>query len=448
MKAQVQKAAEPSPYSWLARHASNHTSQWGEDGIIAAIFRAIGTTNRHVVDVGAGDGLMFSNSRLLIEQGWSATLIEADDARYSRLFVNTERYVNQPLSGQRVRIGNYRVVASGAYSLDTLLEHFEAPIEFDLLSLDIDGQEYWIFNSLLKYRPRVICIEYDPNVASDFIPEPDGEGQAGLQALLYVAQTKGYVPVGRTETNLLLVRRELAALVEREGEGEAVETEAQVKIAALMSLPRYGPLTARGIVEAALRPFGIPLNTFGGVFWGQCMQRALEDYIAQGLDWVLTIDYDSLFTAEHLDALFGIFGSRPDIDALAALQCRRGSLFPLMTITGEQGTEVTGEPIRVDTAHFGMTLIRLDALRDVPKPWFKGEPDSDGGYGDLRLDDDIWFWKQWGAAGKSLYVAPSVSIGHLEEMVAVFDEQMRPSHMYVKDWITKNDPKRVRITGA
>lgn len=441
MKAQAQQLVQVNPYGWLAAHASNHTSQFGEDGIIAAIFRTIGTTNRYVVDVGAGDGLMFSNSRTLIEQGWSAALFECDEARFAQLGVNNRRFIDT------VRCGNYRVVAEGAFSLDALLDRFGAPAEPDLLSLDIDGQDYYILNSLLKYRPRVICAEYDPNVAEDFIPEPGGEGQAGIKAIMTVAHTKNYVPVGRTDTNLICVQRELAPLLAGES-ASAPQAEAEIKIAALMSLPRFGPLTARGVVEAALRPFGIPLNTFGGVFWGQCMQRALESYVAEGIDWVLTIDYDSLFTAEHLDQLFAIFGSRPDIDALAALQCRRGSLFPLMTIKGEQGAEVTGDPLRVDTAHFGMTLIRLDALAAVPKPWFKGEPDADGQYGDERLDDDIWFWKQWRDARKSVYVAPSVSIGHLEETVAVFDEHMEPSHVYVKDWLAKYDPKRVKVTAA
>lgn len=446
-KAQVQRAAEPSLYAWLAARAYNHTSQWGEDGILDAIFERIGTTNKYVVDVGAGDGLMFSNSRRLLEQGWGGALYECDAQRFERLMVNSKQF--QSSRFHNVSVCMRKVEATGPHSLDEMLLVAGAPdYEPDLLSLDIDGQDYYVFNSLLKYQPRVVVIEYDPNVGENFLPSPDGPGQAGLRAILTVAHTKGYIPVGRTETNLILVKRELAGLLQNEGSATEGAKDQTIKIAAVMSLPRYGPLTARGVIEAALRPFGIPLNTFGGVFWGQCMQRALESYVAEGLDWVLTVDYDSLFTAEHLDTLIGAFGSHPEIDALAALQCRRGSLFPLMTIKGEHGTEVTGEPIKVSTAHFGMTLIRLDALQEVPKPWFKAEPDASGGYGDERLDDDIWFWQQWREAGKSVYVAPSVSIGHLEEMTTVFDEQMQPKHVYVKDWLMEHDPKRVKVAEA
>jgi len=77
-------------------------------------------------------------------------------------------------------------------------------------------------------------------------------------------------------------------------------------------------------------------------------------------------------------------------------------------------------------------------LVDVPKPWFKSEPDENGEYGDNRLDDDIWFWHQWRLAGKTIYVTPRVSIGHLEEMVAEFDDDLNQRHVYLNEWREKN----------
>jgi len=96
----------------------------------------------------------------------------------------------------------------------------------------------------------------------------------------------------------------------------------------------------------------------------------------------------------------------------------------------------------VTTAHFGLTLIRVDSLKDVEKPWFYSQPDEDGEYGDNRLDDDIWFWHQWRLAGKKIYVAPSVSIGHLEETVAVFDDDLQPKHEYIAEWRDKHLTQR------
>lgn len=212
-----------------------------------------------------------------------------------------------------------------------------------------------------------------------------------------------------------------------------------IKMIAYMTLPRYEAVTARGVIEGALKELKIPLATSQGVFWGQCMQRMFEDAVSQGVDWILTIDSDSLFNAQHLSHLLTIFGSNPQVDALAALQCRRGKPFPLMTVEGSKGIEVADkQPVKVTTAHFGLTLIRMEDLLEVPKPWFFARPDDAGEWGDERLDDDIWFWHQWKQNGKNVYVAPDVSIGHLEETVAVFDDDLNPQHEYVNEWKRRN----------
>ena len=218
-----------------------------------------------------------------------------------------------------------------------------------------------------------------------------------------------------------------------------------IKIAAYMTLPRYEAVASRSIAENSLRKLGIGLATSQGVFWGQCMQRMFNDAIEQGVDWILSLDSDSLFTEKHLSALFDEFAKHPEADAMAALQCRRGKKFPLMTVEGSTGMQVANlEPIKATTAHFGLTLIRVESLKQVPKPWFFCQPDADGDYEDGRMDDDIWFWHQWKEAGKSVYVAPSVSIGHLEEMVAMFDEHLQPQHKYVTEWREQNLSNRMK----
>lgn len=217
---------------------------------------------------------------------------------------------------------------------------------------------------------------------------------------------------------------------------KAPKESQKVKIAAVMSLPRVGWNDAWGQVVEALYPFRIPIRRFTGVFWGQCMQRVFNECVADGVDWILSIDYDSMFTSEHVDRLLGMLGSHPEIDALAALQQRRGQGYPLMTCGKKTIESVTLDPIRATTAHFGLTLIRVDALKEVPKPWFYAQPDEncewhpDG----EKLDEDIWFWHIWKKAGKTVYVDPGCRIGHLEVMVAEFDEDMQPQHRYVTDW--------------
>jgi hypothetical protein len=214
-----------------------------------------------------------------------------------------------------------------------------------------------------------------------------------------------------------------------------------IRLGAYLTLPRYEAVASRSLIEQALRALKIELTTSQGVFWGQCMQRMFDKAVNDGIDWILSLDSDSLFTPEQLSLLMDTLASNPHIDALAALQCRRGSPYPLLTTgTGvdNQVVEVSNQPIKVTTAHFGLTLIRVDSLRKTPKPWFFAQPSDDGNWDDTRMDDDIWFWHQWRLAGNTLYVAPSVSIGHLEETVVQFNDKMEPEHMYVHQWRESN----------
>lgn len=214
-----------------------------------------------------------------------------------------------------------------------------------------------------------------------------------------------------------------------------------VTVGAYLTLPRYEAVAARTVITEALKPHKLNLTTTQGVFWGQCMQRMFQDAVDKNIDWILSLDSDSLFTSKQVSQLMQIMAANPHIDALAALQCRRGGKYPLMTTgTGvnDEHIEVDGRPIKVTTAHFGLTLIRVNALREVQKPWFWSQHDAEGNWGDDKLDDDIWFWHQWRLAGKTIYVAPSVAIGHLEETVAVFDEHLNAKHIYMHEWRKEN----------
>jgi hypothetical protein len=210
----------------------------------------------------------------------------------------------------------------------------------------------------------------------------------------------------------------------------------EIKIAAVMSLPRVGWNDSWGFAFDAFLPFRIPLFTRSQAFWGHALQSLIEDRVEAGCDWVITLDYDSLFTKWDVDALIGRVIAHPEIDAVAALQCRRGSdETPLMGICGATQVEFGNEPVPCDTAHFGLTFLRCDALRKFPKPWFQQVPDKDGGWrGDDRTDCDIWFWRKWKEAGFTTFVDPNVSIGHLQLMVSEFGPDRKPRHVHVDDW--------------
>ena len=214
------------------------------------------------------------------------------------------------------------------------------------------------------------------------------------------------------------------------------EQKTQFTVAAFMTLPRYENVYCRNVIDQALREIGIPLQTAQGVFYGQCMQRLFARAIEHNIDVAVTIDFDSIITGNDIKRLLQTLATYPELDAVAAMQARRGGHFPLMTIKGETKVTWDGKPVKVSTAHFGLTAIRLSKVAAMPKPWFYSTPGEGGEWEDEsgKIDDDIYFWQKWNACGNTLAVDPNIRIGHMEEMVAIHDEQMNVKHMYPKAW--------------
>lgn len=218
----------------------------------------------------------------------------------------------------------------------------------------------------------------------------------------------------------------------------------EVKATAVMTLPRYGSLAARGLMERAVNEVGIPLVTTQGVFWGQHMQNMFEGAI-DDVDVIVTIDFDSVFLPQDLRTLLQHLLSRSDIDCLAALEPRRNNEFPLMTAGGETSIETDHTPIKVTTAHLGLTALKTEKLKTVPFPWFQGVPGPTGHWDDDRMDADIFFWHQWREAGHTIYVDPEVRIAHLEETVSYYDARLRLQRCSVPEWRDRF-VKREKIT--
>lgn len=115
-------------------------SQYGEEAFIQFIFENIGTRSKHFVDIGANDGAFLSNTRALLDRhGWKGLMIDGahENELVNKHFVTRENVLE-------------------------ILKKYNTPIEFDLLSLDIDGNDYHILEKILtKYKPRVIISEYN-----------------------------------------------------------------------------------------------------------------------------------------------------------------------------------------------------------------------------------------------------------------------------------------------
>lgn len=199
--------------------------------------------------------------------------------------------------------------------------------------------------------------------------------------------------------------------------------EADVKVAAVMSMPRLGFTDNFFCVASALAPHGISPVKVTGAYWGQSLQRAIESVIDDA-DWILTIDYDTIFTAKTVEALL-MLALWSGADAMAPLQVKREAnavMFALPGSSPEDQTNVEDEwfkkPVQwVETAHFGLTFIRASALKATAKPWFVETANARGGFDGGHIDADIHFWKQFKRDGHKLGLATQVSVGHAELMI-------------------------------
>lgn len=184
---------------FLKGAAGNEYSQFGEDGLIEALFERIGARNKFAFECGAAEGIFCSNTKRLRDRGWDAVLIEIDVHKYAELKENAAEGLRP---GQSVSCVNAVV---GPVPLDRILEEFHAPLDLDLGILDVDGQETHIWRRLTKHRPRVMLVEYSGALSAPVPPEGHQEkGQAGLKEIVELGREKGYAALCRTNVNVLL----------------------------------------------------------------------------------------------------------------------------------------------------------------------------------------------------------------------------------------------------
>jgi hypothetical protein len=198
------------------------------------------------------------------------------------------------------------------------------------------------------------------------------------------------------------------------------------KIQAVISLPRYGPTKYFNALVQTLGAFRIPVEMQWGAWWDHRLTAAIENALDAGVEWVLTLDYDSPPRPEDVKALAVLMEEHPEIDALAPIQVKREedtALFrPIDPATGQYKAgkitlaEFDGDVTEVGWAHFGLTLIRASALRKMKKPWFLGVPDAKGGWSDHSTHPDIYFWNNLRESGGRLFVANHVSIPHMQDI--------------------------------
>jgi len=189
----------------LAAFRRNVYSQSGEDGVIERIFQLIPPVNRYCVEFGAWDGKHLSNCAHLIDQGWSGLLVEPNPDKYQELVKNR---------GQNSKVTCLRKFISyeGDDTLDNTLKSVGAPLP-DLISIDVDGHDYFIWEALTDFQPPIVLIEFNPSVPNDvaFVQPKVASIHQGcsLLALILLGKRKGYELAVCTSANAFFVRKDL-----------------------------------------------------------------------------------------------------------------------------------------------------------------------------------------------------------------------------------------------
>ena len=197
----------------LIRFERQVFSQNGEDGIIAEIFRRIGTTNKFFAEVGVGDGLE-NNTAYLLQRGWSGVWVDGDRRHLAFAAQEFKRVIDS----RNLTILNRMITKS---NIAGIFGEGKVPEGLDFLSLDIDRNTYFLWEPLNHLRARVVCVEYNATIppTDEFCVDdmPNSMWNAGsyygasLKSYEKLAEKLGYVLVSceLSGNNAFFVRKDL-----------------------------------------------------------------------------------------------------------------------------------------------------------------------------------------------------------------------------------------------
>ncbi|MEM8704978.1 MAG: FkbM family methyltransferase [Actinomycetota bacterium] len=231
----------------LARHEHRVYSQNGEDGVISEIFRRIGTTNQYFVEFGCGNGIE-NNSLFLLHRDWQGLWLDGDPSLVSSITGSHGQFTS---TGQ-LTVKQAMVTAE---NIESLFADADVPEEPDLISIDIDGNDYWVWQALENYRPRAFVVEYnafwppDTRWVQAYEPTRGWDGTtyhgASLASLVDLGEKKGYrlVHCDLAGVNAFFVRDDVAGdHFAEQTSAEAHYQPARYFLASVVARPRsFGP---------------------------------------------------------------------------------------------------------------------------------------------------------------------------------------------------------------
>jgi len=197
----------------LKEFSNNVYSLNGEDGILGEIIERLnlGASGNPLwcVEFGAWDGVYLSNTFNLVKNfGWKAVYIEGDPHKFNDLNSLSRKYP-QITALQALVVSD----EESDSSLDNLLHSLQIPIDFDLLSIDIDSNDLEVWESITSYKPKIVVIEVDSSLGPETVTRYSTSGLTNsFAAALRSGHDLGYTPVCHTG-NLIFVRSDIAPAI-------------------------------------------------------------------------------------------------------------------------------------------------------------------------------------------------------------------------------------------
>lgn len=225
------------------------------------------------------------------------------------------------------------------------------------------------------------------------------------------------------------------------------------KTVAILSAPRFGPVMHFRCAFEAFDRARVPYMICGGAYWHQVLSQSMEEQLKDPeLRYLITCDYDTVFGYQDVLELYRLMEALPQADAICTLQSKRASQHALFWMTDKDGkvrtqlplTDLSRNVLPVNSGHFGLTIFRAESLRTFARPWMNSTPDADGRWSKDKTDADINFWLRWREAGKILYLAPRVVVGHLQELVTWPGKDLRPVYQTVSEYDAGGMPEEAR----
>lgn len=185
-------------------------SQNGEDGIIEEILNRIGTTNKYFVEFGVENGKECNTRFLLEKKSWSGLWMDGSE--------ENGRSARSTFKDFSLKFTTTIITAE---NIESLFQSENVPSELDILSIDIDGNDFWVWKAITNYKPRLLIIEYNASYLppqkwvmpykADHMFDGTRHFGASLTSLVELGKEKGYTLIAcdKAGVNAFFLRNDL-----------------------------------------------------------------------------------------------------------------------------------------------------------------------------------------------------------------------------------------------